>query len=143
MRTTKQRRGAAVVEFALVSALLFLLLFGIIEVGLLLGDQAQVGAAAREAVRAEAAGSTASSSASIGVAAGAGLHLMSANIALEKSADGGGVWVPLGDTALGVNDAVSGTLVRATVTYSHPLVTTYIFSGSARTLTARLVMQRE
>ena len=51
-RTAK--RGAALVEFALVSTLLFLLLFGIIEVGLLLGDQAQVGAAAREAARAAA-----------------------------------------------------------------------------------------
>ena len=141
MRTLRQQRGAALVEFALVSVLLFLILFGIIEVGLLLGNQAQVGAAAREAARAAAVGSTVGDAQMRGANAGTGLHLTAAAVYLEKSIDGT-VWVPLGDNG-SANDALSGSLVRATVTFNHPLVTTFLFSGSTRLLTAKMVMQRE
>lgn len=138
----RQRRGAALVEFALVSGLLCLLLFGIIEVGLLFGDQALVGAAAREAVRSAAVGDPTATAKSRGVSGGAGLSLSATGIVLEKSVDGV-VWVALGDAGA-KNDALSNvSLVRATVTYSHPLVTSFVFTGSAKTLTARLVMRRE
>ena len=143
---TKRRtaqRGAALVEFALVSALLFLILFGIIEVGLLLGDQAQVGAAAREAARSASLGNTIETAETSGVNAGSGVHLTASSVYLEKSLDNGTTWNLLGDTALGTNDALSGSLVRATVTYNHPLVTTLIFPGATKLLTAKLVMQRE
>ena len=146
MRTSQRRttqRGAALVEFALVSTLLFLLLFGIIEVGLLLGDQAQVGAAAREAARSASVGSPIGVAETGGVNAGTGLHLTPANVFLEKSLDNGTTWLPLGDTVFSTNDAIAPNLVRATVTYNHPLVTTFIFSGSTKLLTAKLVMQRE
>jgi Flp pilus assembly protein TadG len=137
-----RRRGAALVEFALVSGLLCLLLFGIIEVGLLFGDQALVGAAAREAVRSAAVGDPTATAKSRGVSGGVGLSLSAANIVLEKSADGV-VWIALGDAGA-KNDALSNiNLVRATVTYSHPLVTSYLFTGGTRTLTAKLVMRRE
>ena len=137
-----RRRGAALVEFALVSGLLCLLLFGIIEVGLLFGDQALVGAAAREAARSAAVGDQAATAQAHGVNGGAGLSLSAANIVLEKSTDGV-VWIALG-SAGAKNDAVSNvSLVRATVTYAHPLVTTYLFTGSTKTLTAKLVMRRE
>ena len=138
----RRRRGAALVEFALVSSLLCLLLFGIIEIGFLLGDQSLVSAAAREAARAAAAGEAMASAKSRGVLGGTGVSLTPANVALETSADGGATWTALGDSGTG-NSAVSGSLVRATVTYSHPLTTGLIFSGSVRTLTARLVMRRE
>ena len=137
-----RRRGAALVEFALVSGLLCLLLFGIIEVGLLFGDQALVGAAAREAARSAAVGDTTATAKGRGVSGGAGLPLSAANIVLEKSADGT-AWTTLGGTGA-KNDAVSNTdLIRATVAYSHPLVTSFVFTGSARTLTAKMVMRRE
>lgn len=137
-----RRRGAALVEFALVSGLLCLLLFGIIEVGLLFGDQALVGAAAREAVRSAAVGDSTGKAKSRGVSGGAGLPLSAANVVLEKSVDGV-VWIALGDAGA-KNDALSNvSLVRATVTYSHPLVTAYVFTGSTKTLTAKMVMRRE
>ena len=137
-----RRRGAALVEFALVSGLLCLLLFGIIEVGLLFGDQALVGAAAREAARSAAVGDQVAMAQAHGVSGGAGLSLSAANIVLEKSTDGV-VWIALGNAGA-KNDAVSNvSLVRATVTYAHPLVTTYLFTGSTKTLTAKLVMRRE
>jgi len=139
---TRHQRGAALVEFALVSSLLFLLLFGIIEVGLLFGDQALVGASAREAARSAAVGDSKAMAASHGVSGGAGLSLSAANILLEKSVDNGATWTALGDAGAN-NNAGAGNLVRATVTYSHPWVTSYVFSGSAKTLTSKLVMRRE
>lgn len=142
-RRYKSQQGAALVEFALVSSLLFLLQFGIIEVGGILGDQSQVGEAAREAARSAAVGSTVESAGTSAVSAGTGLHLTTASVYLEKSADGGATWGALGDTAAGTNDAVTGGLVRATVTYNHPLITTLIFSGSTKLLTSKMVMQRE
>jgi Flp pilus assembly protein TadG len=141
IRIRKLQRGAALVEFALISSLLFLLLFGIIEVGLILGDQSEVGQAAREAARSAAVGHKIGDAEASAVSAGAGLHLTPASVYLEKSIDGV-TWVALGDTA-GTNDAVTGNLVRATVSYNHPLVTTLIFSGSTRLLTSKMVMQRE
>ncbi len=142
-RRQQLQRGAALVEFALISTLLFLLLFGIIEVGLILGDQTQVGQAAREAARSAAVGSTIETAQASAVSAGTGLKLTPASVYLEKSADGGATWAALGDTAAGANNAASGSLIRATVSYNHPLVTTLIFSGSTRLLTSKMVMQRE
>ena len=47
----KQHRGAAMVEFAIVAPLLFVLLFGIIEFGVILYDQAVITNASREGAR--------------------------------------------------------------------------------------------
>jgi len=140
----RRQRGAALVEFALVSGLLCLLLFGIIEMGLLFGDQALVGAAAREAARSAAVGDQVGTARSHGISGGAGLPLSAANVVLEKSVDGPVLsWQPLGDNGA-YNDALSNLyLVRATVTYNHPLVTSFIFTGGAKTLTAKQVMRRE
>ncbi len=143
MRRRKQlQQGAALVEFALISSLLFLLLFGIIEVGLILGDQTQVNQAAREAARSAAVGSTVETAQATAVSAGTGLKLTAAGVFLERSADGGTTWSALGDIG-SANNAVSGSLIRATVSYNHPLVTTLIFSSSTRLLTSKMVMQRE
>ena len=142
--SVRLQRGAALVEFALISSLLILLLFGIIEVGLILGDQAQVGAAAREAARAASVGGTVEAAQASAVNAGSGLHLATGSVYLEQSVPPSPIWIALGDTVDGSsNNAVTGSLIRATVTYSHPLVTTLIFSGSTRTLTSKMVMQRE
>ena len=141
MKRKSTQRGAALVEFALVSGLLLLLLFGIIELGLLFGDQALVSAAAREGVRSAAVGDPITTAQSHAVSGGSGLPLTTANVVLEKSADGT-TWAALGSSGSN-NNAVSGNFVRATVTYAHPLVTAYIFAGTTKTLTAKLVMRRE
>ncbi len=137
-----RRRGAALVEFALVGALLCLLLFGIVEVGLIFSDQTQVSAAAREAARSLALGQTTTTARNQAAAAGVGLSPSATAITLEVSPDGGLTWAALGDSA-NANSASTGALVRATVTYRHPLITSFVFAGTTRTLTARLVMRRE
>lgn len=138
---SRSRRGAALVEFALVGALLCLLLFGIVEVGLIFSDQTQVSAAAREAARSLAVGETTANARSRATAAGVGLSPSAATVTLESSLNGT-VWTALGDAG-SANTAPAGSLVRATVTYRHPLVTSFVFAGTTRTLTARLVMRRE
>lgn len=139
---SSSRRGAALVEFALVGALLCLLLFGIVEVGLIFSDQAQVGAAAREAARSLAVAEPTATARSRAASAGVGLSPSATAVTLESSTDGGLTWIALGDTG-SANSALPGTLVRATVTYRHPLITALVFTGTTRTLTARLVMRRE
>jgi len=141
-RRRHYQRGAALVEFALVSALLLLLLFGIIEMGLLFQDQAELGQAAREAARSASVGDSTVNVRIRAAATGVGLTLLAGNVVLEKSIDGGATWAALGDTG-GANNAVTGSLVRVTLTYSHPLVTSYVFSGGTKTLTAKMVMRRE
>ena len=128
-------------EFALVGALLCLLLFGIVEVGLIFSDQAQVGAAARESARSLAVGQTTATARSRAASAGVGLSPPATTVTLESSPDGS-VWAALADTG-SANSAPTGALVRATVTYRHPLITAFVFTGTTRTLTARLVMRRE
>ena len=142
MRRSRCRRGAALVEFALVSGLLLLLLFGIIEMGLIFSDQVTLAQAAREAARSASLGSATSTVITRTENTASGLSLSSGNITLEKSADNGTTWTTLGNIGT-VNDAVTGNMVRATITYSHPLVTSLVFSGGAKTLKTQMVMQRE
>ncbi len=52
LRRTKDETGGSLVEFAIISPLLFLLLFGIIEFGFLLFDKAVLTNASREGARA-------------------------------------------------------------------------------------------
>ncbi|MBV9848899.1 MAG: pilus assembly protein [Armatimonadetes bacterium] len=140
------QRGAALVEFALCAGLLLLILFGLIEMGLLLGDAATLGQAAREAARSLAVGSAPSVAANRAISSANGLPLTGANVVLEKShPDGSGnptAWAVVGASGSN-NDAVTGDFVRATVTYNHPLITSLVFAGGTKTLTESLTMRRE
>jgi Flp pilus assembly protein TadG len=141
----KHRKGAALVEFALCATLLMLLLFGVLDIGLALGDRAALGEAARAAARSLSLGSRPSIAMNSAISA-SGLPLTSANFMLERTtpdaAGNPGAWVTIG-TEDGQNDASVGDLVQATVTYDHPLITSLIFSGGALPLTASLAMRRE
>jgi Flp pilus assembly protein TadG len=136
------RRGAALIEFVIVVSLLILMLFGIIEVGLLFKDQATISQAAREAARSAAVGSSTTTAKNRAVNTAAGITLATSNVTLEKSTDNGSTWTTLGDSGSN-NDAVAGNLIRATVTYNHSLVTSLIYTGGTKTLTAKMIMRRE
>jgi hypothetical protein len=60
-RRTRRRRGQAIVEFGIIALLFTLLLFGIVDFGLLLNGWISVSSSAREAARAAALGHTADS----------------------------------------------------------------------------------
>lgn len=144
MRRGKARRGAVLVEFVFVVFLLMVLIFGIIEVSLIMKDQAIVAQAAREAARSASVGSQPSVATQRALTSATGLTLNSANVLLEKSADNGQSWTTLQTTGSPVtNNAVVGDLVRAKVTYSHALITGFIYSGKNRQLTSTVIMRRE
>jgi Flp pilus assembly protein TadG len=143
-RHGKARRGAVLVEFVFVVFLLIVLIFGIIEVSLIMKDQAIVAQAAREAARSASVGSQPSVATQRAITSATGLSLNNANVLLEKSADNGQSWTTLQTTGSPVtNNAVVGDLVRAKVTYSHALVTGFIYSGKNRQLTSTVIMRRE
>lgn len=143
-RQGKARRGAVLVEFMFVVMLLFILLFGIIEVGLLMKNQAVVAQAAREASRSVAVGSQPSVALQRAVQSATGITLQTAAVTLEKSADHGLSWTALQTTGSpATNNAAVGDLVRAKVTYTHPLVTSFLYSGGSRQLVSTVVMRRE
>ena len=141
-RTYKRsQRGASLIEFVLVANLLFLILFGIVEMGLLFKDNTTIAQAAREAARAASLGSQTSVVQSRAISTATTITLTASNITLEKSADGV-TWTALGNSGV-VNDAVTGYMVRATILYNHPLITSLVFKSGTKQLKAVVVMRRE
>jgi Flp pilus assembly protein TadG len=135
------RRGAALVEFAIVAPLLLALVFGIIESGLLIKDDLAIQHAAREGARSAAMGDTTSAIIQRIEDSSPAARLTASNITLEKSTLSSGGWAALGDSG-SQNDAVSGGCVRVTVTLGHQWLTG-LFSSSATQLTAAVVQRRD
>lgn len=111
------RRGAALVEFALILPLLVLLVFGMIDFGLLLSDHLALNQTAREAARIYAVGGTPSVS----------------NLADKFGLDPSKVQATI--TA----PATPGAQVIVDLTYPHGMI---IFGGT-KNLKAEVVMRRE
>jgi Flp pilus assembly protein TadG len=144
LRRGKARRGAVLVEFVFVMFLLIILIFGIIEVSLVMKNQATVAQAAREAARSASVGSQPNVANQRAITTATGITLHNNNVVLEKSTNNGQSWTTLQTTGSPVtNDAAVGDLVRATVTYTHSLVTGFIYSGGSKQLTSTVVMRRE
>lgn len=113
-------RGTATVEMAIVVPLLITLLFGTVDMGLLLKDSLVLNTASREATRVAVLGK---SSSEIGARAlAAASTLRTADIEVDAAFLAGGTWVPLGDTGEGTNDAPTGSLVRVTLRYPHHFI---------------------
>lgn len=134
----RNRRGAALVEFAIIVSLLLILVFGMIDFGLLLRDYLALSQITREAARIAAVGATpaeidakiSSSSADLG------LDVADAEWTIE--ADG----APLGvDPETGRNDAPIGSQVSVEMSYTHAMVTGLF--GSSRELATTMVFRRE
>lgn len=74
MRRFRSERGAVAVEFALVVPVLFLMIFGIIEFGIIYNSQLQITAAVREGAREAALGTPAAQVRSEVIATASGLN---------------------------------------------------------------------
>ncbi len=148
------RRGTATVELALVLPTLVVLLFGVIEVGLLVRATLAVNHVANEAARAVAIGTTpAQVNASLpGLSPGLNAQLINATYtyrAWNPDTQTWGQWVTLG--AVGSdNDAPSGSQVMVELHYPHGLVFGRLFGAMLRasedstiTLSATMVTIRE
>jgi Flp pilus assembly protein TadG len=107
IRRWRDDRGAAAVEFAIIAPVLILLLFGIVEYGLVFNAQLQVTGAAREAARTMAVGGDVPTAQSAAIASTAALSpaLTTANVTFSEPT------------------CLAGTDVKATVAYDKPFIT--------------------
>ncbi len=146
-----QRTGTATVEFALVAPLLLVLLLGIVEFGLLFQDFIIAKNAAREAARCGALGASTTEIEAKIVEVAAGLAEDEITITQEYGiySEASWSWQALGDQGL-VNDAPTGSHVRISLSYPHPLLVASLIpeledepgSGTI-TITADAVFRRE
>jgi Flp pilus assembly protein TadG len=146
-----RRRGAALVEFALILPILLLLFLGIIEFGVVMMHQLTLVQVAREGSRHASLGKpVAQIEERIYNTAGALPNHTDLTIQLNYSTDQG-VTYPyvLGDNAGGENDAPPGSLIKVTLTWPHHLITGSFFSwltgvqGDVLPLKSEVVMRRE
>lgn len=148
MKTMRNRRGAALVEFAMVALLLITLVFGVIEFSLMMKDSLTLNQAAREGVRSAAVGSPTSTI--ITRVQGSAVTLTASQITttLQRRISPTGTWSTLGNSSDGLsNSALPGDQVRVTLSYPHNLITGNLFTvfrgKSTVTLKSDMVMRRE
>lgn len=152
-RAGTARRGGAAVEMALVVPVLVLLMFGVVELGLMMQSLTQVRTVAREGAREASVGSLPDDVLNRMEATASTLNPDAIEYSLQYrtySAGGSwGAWTTLGSDG-DRNDAPPGAHVRAAVTYAHPLALPGLFGlfaddpeAGTRTLEAEVVMRRE
>jgi TadE-like protein len=149
-RLCRQRRGAALVEFAIVVPLLMLLLMGIMEFGMILHDYLSISQGAREGVREAAIGSPRAKVRQRTMRAS--LPAITQDmIQIDYYDDGQGRWTEAKDDAGGVSNLVPPkSLIRVRiVNYPHRLITGSFFAwlpgvqGGILPLTGSMTMRRE
>ncbi len=145
-------------EMVLVTPILLMLLFGIIEFGLIFKDVAIIKQATREGARTAAVGTTTSQIISQVKASVATISPDDLTIELKHRtySDGWPSWdtastlgnIGSGETAQ--NDALPGAQIRVQASYPHQLISGRLFSGLAdnpdsqtMTLTTSSIMRRE
>lgn len=151
----RNKRGAALVEFTIVLLILMVLVFGIIEFGLLIKDYLTLSHAAREGARSAALGTQTTGPGDnddINDRIGETTIALSGGTVtrtLEYSTDGGTGWNTLGDkgTDPDENDAPIGSLIRVKLSYPHQLVAggilPFLGDGNTMTISGNMVMRRE
>ncbi len=147
-------RAAATVELAIVLPILLMLLFGIVEFGLIFKDALLVQQAAREGARAAAVGAPPAQIRSVVESAAPTLDASLLTVVSQWRQRGSfgewSDWQELGVGADGSNDAPQGAQIRVKVTYRHRFVTGGLFSwlandesGEAIVLASAMVARRE
>jgi len=132
LRGRRVRRGGVIVELAVLSPLMVLILFALVELGLELRAATQLNSMAREAVRAAAAGdSTAACWARI-QDSGAGLDMSELSMEIEQAEYlGNGQWSQTWTTmedAGSINAAPLRAMLRVRLVYNHKLFMPRLFS---------------
>lgn len=145
-------RGAALVEFAIVSILLFTLLLGIIDFSIMMKNYLSLSQAAREGARSAALGSPTSVVQTRVQTWATNLGLKSAKLTLpsdwlQYAPAGSNTWTNVGNNATG-NNAPAGSQIRVKINYSYDLSTGSFLATMAGvsnpvTLGGNMVMRRE
>ncbi len=147
-----RRKGATIVEFALVVPILLAMLLGIIEFGWLAKNKLQLANAVREGARDAAVGLSTDSIKTRIKNRAAGLPGVPSTLVIDLQRDDGDDAAYVYDIALGdktansegkiYNDAPSGALIRVRVTLPHRSLTNFPFT-QGRTLQVEVIMRRE
>lgn len=141
---SQREAGTALVEFAIAASLLFLILFGIIEFGLIFKDMLVLQQAARAGVRSAALGDPVSVvDSKIGNSAPT---LAAGRLTIwKKYSTDNGASFPYALADAGVeNNAPVGSLIKVQLRYRHRLLTGYVVPRATEDLlTASMVGQRE
>jgi len=148
------RSATATVELALVLPVLLLMLFGILEMGLLFKDYLMSQQAVREGARTAALGATPAQVTSAVRAAASTLNPSYFTVQCQYrvwQGTGWGAWLTLGTSNDGTaNNAPPGAQIRISTTYKHKLLTGALFgwladdpSMNAITLRAAAICRRE
>ncbi len=147
--------GSLSVEMAFLAPLLALMLFGTVELGMMLKDVMVLNSAAREAARSAALGATNTEIVNRAIAAATTINIANLTAQLDYRTYSYGAWsawTPL--TTVGgssQNSAPSGAQIRVILNYPHPLIAGRIFtsmlasntSANTASLRATMVMMRE
>lgn len=133
-----------IVEFAITLSLLLLILFGIIEFGLLMRSYITILHAAREGARAAALGATTSNIVNRVQNSAPGLSVSMVDLSYSTaSTPNWGSATTLGNSG-SENNAPVGSLVRVHVTYNYKFLTRYLLGGlKNKVYTIDMVMRRE
>lgn len=148
----RRRRGATLVEFVIVSSLLFALLLGILEFGMIFRDKIYLVGGARNGARVAATGATLATTRSV-TQNTTDLTVTTAQVVIEynTAVDGSGTWQQATDNGGGTaNNVPAGSLLRVRISnWPHTMVTGSFFSwitgvsGGQMNMNAAVVMRRE
>ena len=146
-----RKRGAALVEFALVLPLLLMLVLGIIEFGVLIMHDLTLAQIAREGSRAASLGQTTTQIQTRILNFGGALpNKNEMAYTFTYSTDQGATYpYTLGDVGGSENSAPPGSLIQVTLNWPHHLITGSFFAwlnpgnGNTVPLTVNMVMRRE
>lgn len=144
MNHWRNNRGSSLVEFAIVCLLLFTVVFGIIEFGMLMKNYLTLNQAVREGARSAALGSPMAVITDRVQNSAPGIPDSDeiANIELYKKTPTSTDWA-----LIATNDATPGDQVRVRAEYPHKLITGNFFgwlgTDGTVTISADMVMRRE
>jgi len=148
----RNKRGAALVEFAIVALLLFTLVLGIIEFGMLLKDFLALNQATREGARSAALRSNYNTVVNRVLTSGPGLDPSRITVVRPSYRvydSTSGTWGPWIENAVPPDSILTSNVqVRVHSEYKHKLITGSFFSWLAGgkdylTVTSEMVMKRE
>jgi Flp pilus assembly protein TadG len=133
-RSNRRRAwGSVSVEMAIIAPILVLLLFGIIEMGMLFKDSLTLSQACREAVRVAAVGDTTSDITTRAKAAAPALNTATITVTQQYRTYSSGTWsawTTLANNSAGTaNNAPSGSQIEMTLSYPHTMITGGFFSS--------------
>lgn len=138
-----RRRGAAVVEFALIVPVVLALLIGILEAGYLTKVYLSVANATREGARSASLGKITSDIRTRIKSTASPTTLTDGNITLQYSTDNGATYAnTLGDSGT-TNNAPAGSLIRVTVSKTHQSLTRFFPFLNNRNIAVAVAMRRE